>query len=72
MPLETGPLKITMDGVEAARLFKEIGADVLVPMHFESWMHFTEGREALVAAFEKEGVMDKVFWLEPGVKMALV
>jgi L-ascorbate metabolism protein UlaG (beta-lactamase superfamily) len=70
-PLPTGPMVITMDGAHAAQLFKEIEADVLVPMHFESWGHFAEQREALAAALEKEGVMDKVLWLEPGVKTAL-
>ncbi|KAL2136171.1 hypothetical protein VTI74DRAFT_5224 [Chaetomium olivicolor] len=70
-PLPTGPLKITMDGADAARLFKEIGADVLVPMHFESWAHFTEKREELLQAFEREGVMDKVLWLQPGMRTVL-
>ncbi|KAK4153543.1 hypothetical protein C8A00DRAFT_33704 [Chaetomidium leptoderma] len=28
-------------------------------------------REALALALEKEGVMDKVLWLEPGVKTTL-
>ncbi|KAK6860936.1 Zn-dependent hydrolases of the beta-lactamase fold [Apiospora arundinis] len=61
------PLLITMDGRQAARLFREIGADFLVPMHFESWDHFTEGRDGLEAAFKSEGVLDKVIWLELGV-----
>lgn len=71
VPLPEGPLQVTMDGKDAARLFKEIGADVLVPMHFESWEHFAEKKEELVAALEREGVMDKVLWLEPGVKTTL-
>ncbi|KAH6854661.1 beta-lactamase superfamily domain-containing protein [Chaetomium sp. MPI-CAGE-AT-0009] len=71
-PLPTGPLAITMDGADAAKLFKELEADVLVPMHFESWGHFTEKREELAASLEKEGVMDKVLWLEPGVKKTIV
>ncbi|KAK7910674.1 Zn-dependent hydrolases of the beta-lactamase fold [Apiospora marii] len=61
------PLLITMDGRQAARLFREIGADVLVPMHFEAWDHFTEGRDALAAAFRSEGVLEQVVWLELGV-----
>lgn len=70
-PLPTGDVVITMDGVEAARLFREIEADVLVPMHFQSWKHFAEGREALEKALESEGVIDKVVWLEPGVRKDL-
>jgi L-ascorbate metabolism protein UlaG (beta-lactamase superfamily) len=70
-PLPTGRLAITMDGAEAAKLFKELEADVLVPMHFESWNHFAEKRDALAKSLEKEGVTDKVLWLEPGVKTTL-
>ncbi|KAK7955189.1 hypothetical protein PG988_015883 [Apiospora saccharicola] len=61
------PLLITMDGRQAARLIREIWADVLVPMHFQCWDHFTEGRDELEAAFKSEGVLDQVAWLELGV-----
>ncbi|KAL0934458.1 Zn-dependent hydrolase of the beta-lactamase [Colletotrichum truncatum] len=61
------PLQITMDGKQAARLFREIGADILVPMHYESWAHFTENEDQLRKVLEEEGVSDKVHWLEPGV-----
>ncbi|KAK0632591.1 beta-lactamase superfamily domain-containing protein [Immersiella caudata] len=69
---EGGVLQITMAGVDAARLFREIGADVLVPLHFESWAHFTEGKEGLKEVLEKEGLKDKVIWLEPGAKTKIV
>ncbi|KAK4451438.1 mitochondrial N-acyl-phosphatidylethanolamine-hydrolyzing phospholipase D [Podospora aff. communis PSN243] len=69
---EGGALQITMAGVDAAKLFRDIGADVLVPMHFESWAHFTEGKEELKGVLEKEGLGEKVIWLEPGVKTKIV
>ncbi|KAK3363110.1 beta-lactamase superfamily domain-containing protein [Lasiosphaeria hispida] len=72
VPGEEGPLQITMGGADAARLFREIGADVLVPLHYESWAHFTENKEALAAELEREGVADRVAWLEPGVKRQIV
>ncbi|KAM0426337.1 hypothetical protein ACHAPT_008378 [Fusarium lateritium] len=62
------PLQITMGGEQASRLFREIGADVLVPMHYESWGHFTENGEKLAEVFEKEGILGKVSWLDPGVQ----
>ncbi|KAK3304976.1 uncharacterized protein B0T15DRAFT_399963, partial [Chaetomium strumarium] len=71
-PLPTGPLQITLDGAQAARLFRELGADVLVPMHFESWRHFAEEKSDLRQALEVGGVMDKVMWLEPGVRTTIV
>ncbi|CCT61084.1 hypothetical protein IAQ61_001641 [Plenodomus lingam] len=60
------PIQITMGGEQAARLFRDIGAEILVPMHYESWTHFTENGEDLRKAFEKAGVSQYVRWLEPG------
>lgn len=67
VPVGDPPLMITMDGEQAIRLFKDIGADLLIPMHFEGWGHFTQGSEELRKIFEKGGIADKVRWLEPGV-----
>ncbi|KAF2190890.1 Metallo-hydrolase/oxidoreductase [Zopfia rhizophila CBS 207.26] len=71
-PLPDGPLQITMDGHQAARLFLEIKADILVPMHYESWKHFTESKVQLAEAFETEGIQDKVCWLTPGVSKKVI
>ncbi|OCK73909.1 putative Zn-dependent hydrolases of the beta-lactamase protein [Lepidopterella palustris CBS 459.81] len=65
-------LQITMDGRQAARLFRDIGADVLVPMHYESWRHFRENGTELRQAFEEENIMDKVCWLTPGETRQIV
>ena len=72
MPDAEEPLQITVGGADAARLFREVGADVLIPMHYESWLHFSENKEALVKELEREGVMDKVIWLEPGSTTKIV
>ncbi|XXG95310.1 hypothetical protein Hte_001571 [Hypoxylon texense] len=67
------PLQITMDGAQAARLFRELGADALVPLHFEAWDHFSQkGRQPVASAFEAEGISDKVYWLEPGKPRKIV
>lgn len=71
MNLPDGQLLITMDGKQAAQLCREIKADVLIPMHYESWSHFTEKGKALAESFQREGILDKVCWLEPGVKKAV-
>ncbi|KAL1963110.1 hypothetical protein VTN77DRAFT_8653 [Rasamsonia byssochlamydoides] len=65
-PLPTGTIQITMDGKQAARLFRDIKADVLVPMHYESWGHFTQFGKELEQVFKAEGIYDKVCWLTPG------
>jgi L-ascorbate metabolism protein UlaG (beta-lactamase superfamily) len=71
-PLPDGPLQITMDGKQGARLFRDIKADILVPMHYESWDHFTQKGEELAKAFEEEDVQDKVRWLTPGISQKIV
>lgn len=61
-------LQITMGGEDGARLVKELDADVLVPMHYQSWGHFTEGEEDLIKIFKQEGVEEKIRWLTPSGK----
>ncbi|KAJ0274753.1 hypothetical protein COL940_009149 [Colletotrichum noveboracense] len=73
LPDMNTPLQITMDGKQAARLFREIKADHLVPMHYDkSWGHFTQFEEGLAKDFKDEGVDDKVKWLKPGVPVEII
>jgi L-ascorbate metabolism protein UlaG (beta-lactamase superfamily) len=60
-----------MDGRQAARLFRDIKADVLVPMHYESWDHFTQHEEELKTEFEEEGILSNVRWLKPGMSVQI-
>jgi L-ascorbate metabolism protein UlaG (beta-lactamase superfamily) len=64
-------LQVTMDGRQAARLFREVKVDVLVPMHYESRGHFREGGEELRRVFEEERVSASVCWLKPGESMVI-
>jgi L-ascorbate metabolism protein UlaG (beta-lactamase superfamily) len=72
IPFPTGPLIITMDGQQAARLAQEIGAEIIVPLHFESWNHFAEKGEALSKTLAKGGIAEKVCWLTPGVAKTVI
>ncbi|KAH3118964.1 hypothetical protein KXX00_006800 [Aspergillus fumigatus] len=63
-----GMLQITFDGKQAAHFMRATGADIMVPIHFESWEHFTEHREDLQKVFDKEGIAENVCWLVPGVE----
>ncbi|KNG49847.1 zn-dependent hydrolases of the beta-lactamase [Stemphylium lycopersici] len=58
-------LQITMDGPQAARALRNIKADVLVPMHYESWYDFNQQDEGLKGEFKQEGILEKIRWLEP-------
>ncbi|CAG7926730.1 unnamed protein product [Penicillium olsonii] len=62
-----GPIQITMDGKQAVQLVQDIGADIMVPMHFEDWGHFREHGADLIKIFEEAGIMHKVCWTAPGI-----
>ncbi|EPS28525.1 hypothetical protein POX_f07609 [Penicillium oxalicum] len=69
--LSAPPMQITMDGKSAAKLCREIRADVLIPMHYESWTHFTQFGAELREVFADEGISDKIRWLKGGVKIPI-
>ncbi|MEV7601874.1 MBL fold metallo-hydrolase [Kitasatospora sp. NPDC089797] len=57
---------ITMDAVQAAALTVSLGARRVVPVHYSSWEHFTEGRAETTAHFEAAGLAGRLHWLTPG------
>ena len=64
-----GPAHLTMtaeEGVEAARAFSNAA---IVPLHFEGWEHFSEGRAEITRAFAAAGLEQRLRWARPGTKM---
>lgn len=51
---------LTLSSDFAAEAAKILGADVVFPVHFEGWTHFTQGEDALRAAFAGCGVRDRL------------
>ncbi|MFJ4674409.1 MULTISPECIES: MBL fold metallo-hydrolase [unclassified Kitasatospora] len=49
---------LTLDSTRAARAARILGARRVVPVHYDGWAHFTEGREPLLAAFTEAGLAD--------------
>jgi L-ascorbate metabolism protein UlaG (beta-lactamase superfamily) len=47
----TGPLRYTLSATEAVRLCAAISPRVIVPVHYEGWKHFREGRADVERAF---------------------
>jgi L-ascorbate metabolism protein UlaG (beta-lactamase superfamily) len=64
----TGPLRYTMTAKEAVELSKLIEPRSIVPIHYEGWKHFREGREEIEREFARapESVRKSVRWLTPG------
>ncbi|MEV8633077.1 MBL fold metallo-hydrolase [Streptosporangium sp. NPDC051023] len=51
---------IVLDSAQAAEAAKVLGARRVVPVHYDSWAHFTEGRAEVVAAFTTAGLVDRL------------
>jgi L-ascorbate metabolism protein UlaG (beta-lactamase superfamily) len=47
----SGPLRYTLTGEEAVELCRAIQPRTIVPVHYEGWKHFREGREGVERAF---------------------
>ncbi|MER8047185.1 MBL fold metallo-hydrolase [Streptomyces sp. NPDC094032] len=59
-PVLFGGAVIVLDSAQAAEAARILGARRVVPVHYDSWAHFTEGRDDLVAAFTEAGLLDRL------------
>ncbi|HTI34444.1 MAG TPA: MBL fold metallo-hydrolase [Miltoncostaea sp.] len=64
----TGPLRFTMTAAQAAELIGLVRPRVAVPVHYEGWAHFQEGRAAAERALADapEDVRRAVRWIPIG------
>ncbi|MFE0510556.1 MBL fold metallo-hydrolase [Streptomyces sp. NPDC058964] len=53
---------LVLDSAQAAEAARILGARRVVPVHYNSWAHFTEGRDDLVEAFASAGLDDRLDW----------
>lgn len=61
-----GAAYLTLTSSKAAEAAEILGADEVVPVHFNSWRHFTEDADSLVSAFAEAGLADRLTVLAPG------
>jgi L-ascorbate metabolism protein UlaG (beta-lactamase superfamily) len=64
----TGPLRYTMTGRRAVELIDLVGPRVAVPVHYEGWSHFKDGRPAIERALSSGSGSARqcTRWLVPG------
>ena len=64
----TGPLRYTMTASEAIELCQLIRPRLVIPIHYEGWSHFKEGRDAIERELESapEDVRRRFRWLPIG------
>jgi L-ascorbate metabolism protein UlaG (beta-lactamase superfamily) len=69
----SGPVRYTMTGKEAVELCRLVRPHTVIPIHYEGWKHFREGRDAIERelADAPEGIRDRIRWLPIGVPTRL-
>jgi L-ascorbate metabolism protein UlaG (beta-lactamase superfamily) len=64
----TGPLRYTMTADEAVELVRLLRPRTVIPIHYEGWSHFKQGRDAIEAELaDAPDVRERVRWLQIGV-----
>ena len=64
-------LRYTMDAREAVRLLDLVDPVHVVPVHYEGWSHFTEGRDPAEQVLAASAHADRVRWIDPGESTTL-
>jgi len=69
----TGPLRYTMTGQDAVELIELVRPRQAIPVHYEGWKHFRQGRDAVERAFDDApaDIRDRVRWLPIGSSVQL-
>ncbi|MEU3985284.1 MBL fold metallo-hydrolase [Streptomyces sp. NPDC026672] len=61
-PAVFGGAPLVLDSAQAVEAAQLLGARRVVPVHYDSWAHFTEGRDQLAEAFASAGLDDRLDW----------
>lgn len=62
----TGPLRYSMTGADAVELCAALRPRTVVPVHYEGWSHFAQGRAELERDLASPRMTGAVVWPEPG------
>jgi L-ascorbate metabolism protein UlaG (beta-lactamase superfamily) len=62
----TGPLRYTMDASDGVKAACALRPQTIIPIHYEGWKHFNQGRAASEQAFAAAGLAERVRWLTLG------
>ena len=68
----TGPVRYTMTARDGVELCGLIDPRTIIPIHYEGWKHFVEGRDAIEREFSGvPELRDRIRWLTLGVPTAV-
>jgi L-ascorbate metabolism protein UlaG (beta-lactamase superfamily) len=71
IPVRFDGAYLTLSADHAAEAAQALGARAVVPVHFEGWGHFTQGADALRAAFAGNGISDRLVVAERGATVSV-
>ena len=65
----SGPVRYTMTAHDAVELCRLVRPRTAIPIHYEGWKHFREGRAAIEREFARapEDIQERIRWLPIGV-----
>jgi L-ascorbate metabolism protein UlaG (beta-lactamase superfamily) len=69
----TGPLRYTLTAKDAIELCRLIKPRTVIPIHYEGWKHFKQGREAIEQEFARspEDMRQSIRWLPLGTEVEI-
>lgn len=63
---EVGSFHLTMTAAEAVEAARAFADAAIVPIHFEDWAHFSEGRQEIADAFRSAEMQHRLHWPQRG------
>jgi L-ascorbate metabolism protein UlaG (beta-lactamase superfamily) len=69
----TGPLRYSMTARQAVELCRLVRPRTAIPIHYEGWKHFRQGRQAIEREFARapDAVRRTIRWLPVGVEVQI-
>jgi L-ascorbate metabolism protein UlaG (beta-lactamase superfamily) len=67
-----GPFHLTLTSAEAAQFARMLGeAATIIPIHYDGWTHYTEGRDGIEQAFAAAGLEKQLRFLPSGQPVSI-
>ncbi|QOY88351.1 MBL fold metallo-hydrolase [Paludibaculum fermentans] len=67
-----GSQHLTMTAEEAVEFARSFPQATIVPLHFEGWQHFSEGKDKIALAFAEAGLSTRLCWPDLGGRNRIV
>jgi L-ascorbate metabolism protein UlaG (beta-lactamase superfamily) len=64
--VQASPSHVTLTAEEGVKVARALPNAKIVPLHFEGWKHFSEGRDVIARTFSAAGLSHQLQWLEAG------